>query len=534
VADAVVIGAGPNGLVAANLLADAGWSVEVLEAQLQPGGAVKSAELAEPGFVTDVFSAFYPLAAASPVLRRLQLERFGLRFRHGPLVLAHPAADGTCPVLARDLAATAAALDELEPGDGDGWRELMRWWERAGDALLDGLVTPFPPVRAGVRLAAGLRGDLPELARLALLPARRLGNEHFRGDAAKRLLVGNALHADLLPESAGSGFIGWVLMALGQTVGYPCVEGGAGALTRALVRRLEAAGGSVRCGTPVERVLVRRGRATGVRLAGGEEVGVRRAVLADVHVLHLYGDLVDPNDLPSGTVERLRHVELDHATLKVDWSLDGPIPWASELARRAPVVHVADSVDELSATAGELARGLLPERPFLVLGQYGPADPTRAPAGKETAWAYTHLPQALDVTDAVRDELVDRIEARIEALAPGFRRLVRRRHVLTPQGLEERDANLVGGSLNGGTAQLHQQLILRPLPGLARPETPVRGLYLCSASAHPGGGVHGGPGAIAASAALRKERARRVALAVGAGAALVALRRSRGTRASAA
>lgn len=530
-ADAVVIGAGPNGLVAANLLAEAGWTVAVLEAQDEPGGAVKSAELTEPGFVSDVFSAFYPLAAASPALRGLELERYGLRFRHGPLALAHPAADGTCPVLSRDLDETAASLDALAAGDGDGWRELMRWWDRAGDALLAGLVTPFPPVRSGVRLAAGLRTDLVEFARLALLPARRLGDEHFGGDAAKRLLAGNALHADLLPESSFGGFFGWFLMALGQTVGYPCVEGGAGNLTRALVRRLESFGGSVRCGARVEEVLVRGGRAAGVRLAGGEEVGAR-AVLADVHVLNLYGGLVREEHLPAGTLAQLRHFELDLATFKLDWSLDAPIPWASADARRAPVVHVADSVDELSVTASELARRRLPERPFLVLGQYAPADPSRAPAGKDVAWAYTHVPQSLELTDAVRDELVERMEVRVEELAPGFGSLVRKRHVLTPQALEERNANLIGGGLNGGTAQLHQQVVFRPLPGLARPETPVRGLYLCSASAHPGGGVHGGPGAIAATAALRRERLKRVTIAVGAGAAVAAVRRSRGTRAS--
>jgi phytoene dehydrogenase-like protein len=194
-------------------------------------------------------------------------------------------------------------------------------------------------------------------------------------------------------------------------------------------------------------------------------------------------------------------MELDPATFKLDWTLDGPIPWSAPPAQLAPVIHVADTVDELSVTASELARGLVPTTPFLVLGQYSMGDATRQPEGKETAWAYTHLPQGADPGD-----LAERMEARIEALAPGFGALVRRRHVWTPADLERANRNLRGGSLNGGTAQLHQQLVFRPVAGLGRPETPVKGLYLCSSSAHPGGGVHGGPGAIAARAALRKLR----------------------------
>jgi phytoene dehydrogenase-like protein len=200
-------------------------------------------------------------------------------------------------------------------------------------------------------------------------------------------------------------------------------------------------------------------------------------------------------------LDGVRKLELDPATLKIDWSLDGPIPWSSPEARRAPVIHVAESLDELSVTASELARALVPTDPFLVLGQYSMADASRQPEGKETAWAYTHLPQGAEPGD-----LAERMEARIEALAPGFGSLIRRRHVWTPALLEQANENLRGGALNGGTAQLHQQLIFRPVPGLARPETPVKRLFLCSSSAHPGGGVHGGPGAIAARAALRKLR----------------------------
>jgi len=496
--DAIVIGAGPNGLVAANLLADAGWSVEVLEAQERPGGAVKSAEHVETGFVIDQFSSFYPLTAASPVTRALELERHGLRWCHGPLVLAHPTEDGSCAVLSRDLDETAASLDSFAPGDGDAWRELYARYRRIEAPLLQALTTPFPPVRAGLRLAFRMRKELPELARFAVLSARRLTDEHFQGAGGTRLLAGNALHADLLPESSIGGFFGWFLCSLGQSVGYPFPAGGAGKLTEALVRRLESKGGRVTCNARVSEIVVRNGRAEGVRSSAGD-VTARRAVLADVHAVALYLDLLPREHVPSRVLDGIEKLELDPATFKVDWTLDAPIPWAATDARRAPVIHVAESIDELTLTASELARGLVPSTPFLVMGQYSMGDPSRQPDGKETAWAYTHLPQGADPGD-----LAERMEARVEALAPGFHALIRRRHVWTPTLLEQANENLRGGALNGGTAQLHQQLIFRPVPGLGRPETPVRGLFLCSSSAHPGGGVHGGPGAIAARAALRK------------------------------
>jgi phytoene dehydrogenase-like protein len=504
-ADAVVIGSGPNGLVAANLLADAGWDVVVLEANAKPGGAVRSEELLEQGYTNDVFSAFYPLAAASPAIRRLELERWGLRWRHGPLALAHPAADGTCPILSRDLDETAASLDRYAPGDGDEWRELHALWRRIRGPVLQAMTTPFPPVRAGLRLARELRGETMGTARLALLPVRRLALEHFRSPEAARLLAGSGLHADLLPESSGGAVFALVLTALGQDVGWPVPDGGAGSLTDALVRRLSAVGGELRCGSPVERVLVRGGRAVAVRLAGGEEIAARRAVLGAIHVLPLLRDLVGLEHLSFASRAYLERFEPDLATVKVDWTLDGPIPWAADDARRSPCIHVADSIDELSVTAGELARGLPPTNPFLVLGQVSMVDATRCPPGKEVAWAYTHLPFGAPVPD----DTVDRIEERVEALAPGFRRLIRKRHVLLPADLEARNASLVGGTLGGGTAQLHQTAVFRPFPGLGRPELPVRGLYLASSSAHPGGGVHGAPGANAARAALRARWRRR-------------------------
>jgi phytoene dehydrogenase-like protein len=413
---------------------------------------------------------------------------------------------------------------------------LYELWERLGDALLDAIVTPFPPVRAGARIVAGLgRGERIRFLRTLALPVRRLAEEHFRGEGAARLLAGNALHTDLTLEVPISGFFGWLLCCLGQSVGFPCPEGGAGELTRALVERLESRGGRVRCEAAVERVVVRGGRAAGVVVEGGEEVAASRAVLADVSAPALYLELLPREHVPARVLEDIRRFHWDNATVKVDWALDAPIPWAAPDAARAGVVHVAEGLDELSVQASQLARGCIPAAPFLVLGQYASADSRRAPPGKEVAWAYTHVPQDVrgdargDLTgrwdERETDAFVERMEARVEALAPGFASLIRARHVYTPRSLEAADRNLVGGAVGGGTAQLHQQLVFRPIPGLGRPETPVRGLYLASASAHPGGGVHGAPGAIAARAALHAGQARRVALGLATAAGAAALRR---------
>jgi phytoene dehydrogenase-like protein len=412
--DAVIIGAGHNGLAAANVLADAGWSVVVYEAEDEPGGSVRSGELIEPGFVHDRFSAFYPLGAASPVFRRLGLD---IQWRHGPLVLAHPHSDGSCAVLSRRLEETTM---------GANWQTLMESWARIEPALLRGLVTPFPQVRAALGLASEISA-FPQLR-----PSR---------DAlAVRLLLGNALHTDVPPRSLTGRAFGLLLTALGQRYGFPCVEGGAGGIIELLVRRAHARGVELRLG---ERL--------------GELPRARHAVLAAVDIWEL-----------ERLTGRPARTEPDPATVKVDWTLDGPIPWPVEPARRAPVVHLGS------------------ERDFVLLGQYSMVDPLRAPAGKETVWAYSHvLPNA------------NAIEAQIEAHAPGFRALVRGR----------RDEHLPPGRINLGTARLRNELVLRGHWG--RPETGIPGVYLASASAHPGGAVHGAPGWIAAQAALRASSRRR-------------------------
>ncbi|HET7129992.1 MAG TPA: NAD(P)/FAD-dependent oxidoreductase [Gaiellaceae bacterium] len=397
--DAVVIGAGHNGLVAANVLADAGWSVLVVEAEGEPGGAVRSGELIEPGFVHDRFSSFYPLAAASPVFRALSLE---IPFRHGPLVLAHPALDGSCALLERD-------------GGDPRWRRIE-------PAVLRAMIAP--------RAAVGLL-RVPAAAGLLRRPADPL---------QARIREGNALHTDAPPWSPVGRAFGLVLTELGRHHGYPCVEGGAGRIVELLVERARSRGVELRLGERVERLPT-----------------ARRAVIAAVDVWEL-----------GRITGRPSRAAPDPATLKLDWTLDGPVPWTCEPARRSPVVHLGD------------------ERDFVLVGQYSMADPSRAPSGKETLWAYSHA-----LLDA------DSVEAQIERHAPGFRALVRGR----------REERLPPGRVNLGTARLRNELFLRPFHG--RPQTGIANVYLGSASAHPGGGVHGAPGWIAAQAALRSASRRR-------------------------
>ncbi|MFD9285440.1 phytoene desaturase family protein [Streptomyces mirabilis] len=516
--DAVVIGAGPNGLVAANVLVDAGWSVEVLEAQEEPGGAVRSDRGVHPDYVSDLFSAFYPLAAASPVLARLDLAAEGLRWSRAPRVLAHPLRDGGCAVLERRVQDTAAGLAEFAAADAGAWQDMYDVWKRVGPDLVQAMFTPFPPVRAGLRLAAKLRaaGGL-RLARNLSLPVRRLGEEEFAGEGGRLLLAGNALHADLAPEAAGSGGFGWLMSMLGQSHGFPVPVGGAGALTAALVSRLQRHGGSLRCGERVASVVVRGGAAVGVETAGGEAVTARRAVLADVSAPALYQGLVGEEHLPARLLRDLKRFEWDFATFKVDWALTGPVPWDAPQATEAGTVHVADGVDGLTRFASQIAMGQVPDEPFALVGQMTTADPSRSPAGTESAWAYTHLPQHI-TSDAgpdritgrwdVREQeaMANRIEAQVERLAPGFRTLIGARRILAPTTLQAMNENLHNGAINNGTTALHQQAVFRPVPGTGRPETPVKSLYLASAAAHPGGGVHGAPGANAARAALHPHR----------------------------
>jgi phytoene dehydrogenase-like protein len=506
--DAVVIGAGHNGLVAANVLVDAGWDVVVLEATGEPGGAVRSAEVTAPGYLSDLFSSFYPLGYASPVMRGLELAEHGLSWRHAPDVLAHLLPDGRVAVLNRDPAVTAHSLESFAAGDGERWLSAYADWRTVSARMLDLIMTPFPPVRGGLGLVRDIRvaGAL-RLARRLVLPVRKLGAELFAGEGGPLLMAGCALHTDLAPEEAGSGVFGWLLAMLGQEVGWPVPVGGARRITDALVARLRANGGRIVYDARASRVPVAHGRALGVVTADGRAWRARRAVVADVPAPALYLDLVGAPALPPRLVEDLAHFRWDGSTLKVDWALSAPVPWKQESAAGAGTVHLGVDMDGLTGYAAALATGLIPREPFLLVGQMTVAEPSHSPPGTESLWAYTHLPFRRTWVAQDVAEHAERMEEVLERHAPGFRRLIVGRHVAGPADLERENPSLVGGALGGGTAAAYQQLFLRPVPGLGRADTPVDRLYLASSSAHPGGGVHGAPGANAARAALARDRA---------------------------
>ena len=558
-ADAVVIGGGHHGLVAAAVLADAGWDVCLLESADVLGGAVRSAEL-HPGYTADLFSAFYPLSAASPVLRGLGLERHGLRWTHAPTVLAHPARPDGAPaaVLYRDRERTAAALGAC---DGEAWLRLCAQWDAVGDAVLRSIFTAFPPVRGPLRLLRRIgTADALRLARFLTLPVRRMGEELFAGEHARLLLAGNGVHADIPLDAPGSGVFGWLLAMLGQQHGFPVPEGGAGELAGALARRARAAGAEILTGERVERIDVRGGRAVAVRCASGRVVRARRAVIADVSAPALYRDLLPVDAVPARLRADLEHFAWDTPVVKVNWAMREPIPWRNPGVAGAGTVHLGADERGLVRWAADIESRTVPATPFMLFGQMTTADPTRSPAGTESAWAYTHLPRdvagdepaderglvrwagdiesrtvpatpfmllgqmtTVDATrspagtesawaythlprgvadDGIADGLAERIDEVVEEFAPGFRDRVLHRMVQRPRDLQAADPNLVHGAVSGGTAQLHQQLVFRPVPGLGRSETVVDGLYLGSASAHPGGGVHGVCGWLAARAAL--------------------------------
>lgn len=502
--DAVVVGSGPNGLTAAIAMARAGWRVLVLEASERPGGAVATEELTLPGFRHDTFSAVHPAGAASGAFASMPLERHGLRWVHPQACVAHPLPDGTAAALYRDLDRTAASLDAIHAGDGESWRAFASPFVDHFDALRDTMLAGFPPLRGPARLAAGIgpRG-LFGFARLLPMSARSLGEKLFAGEGTRAWLYGSAMHSDVPPAGAGSAIAAAYMNLLGHGVGWPSPEGGAGRLADALASYLRELGGELHTGANVTRIEVQRGRVTGVGLDGGERVGAR-VVIGDVMPAAL--DALAGGALPAGYSRRLRRYRMGPSTLKIDWALDGPIPWSAPQAREAGTVHVGGSAAEILQTTA-LADGL-PERPFMLLGQQSLADPSRAPAGKHTAWAYTHGPQTGVDWVAERDRHVERMEAQVERFAPGFRELILARHVLGPADLQQRNANLVGGDVGGGSYTL-SQVIFRPVPSLAPYRTPVRGLYLGSAAAFPGGGVHGVPGQAAARLALAEARVRR-------------------------
>jgi phytoene dehydrogenase-like protein len=497
--DAIVIGSGPNGLAAAIRLAEAGRSVVVVEAADRPGGAVRTEELTLPGFRHDTFSSVYPAAAASPVFARMPLARHGLQWVHPGACSAHPLPEGEAVVLHRSLAATAASLERQHAGDGRRWAEFATPFLAAFDAVRDTMLSGFPPVGGPLHLlrdAGPLR--LTDFLRMLSGSAVGLGDRLFDGPGSRAWLYGAAMHGDVPPWRRGSGIAAFYLNLLGHAVGWPSPQGGAQALTDALVAHLISVGGEVRTGATVDQILTSRGAVTGVGIAGGEALGAPIVIAAvmPAALVRMTGEA-----LASWYRKALQSYVPGPSTLKVDWALGGPIPWLNDDVREAGTVHVGGAEDDLLAAIRETGDGL-PSRPALLVGQQSVADPTRAPAGRQTAWAYTHGPVRADWAGG-QARHVEAMEAQVERYAPGFRDLILARHILGPADLEARNANLVDGDVGAGSYTL-RQAIFRPLPSPSPYRTPLGGLYLGSAATFPGGAVHGVPGDAAARAALRR------------------------------
>lgn len=465
--DAVVVGAGPNGLAAAVTLARRGLAVKVLEAAETVGGGARTEELTLPGFRHDPCSAIHPLGAGSPVFRRWPLEDFGLRWLHPEIPLAHPLDDGTAAVLHRSLADTASGLHP----DGAAWRRLFGPLADDFDALAEDVLRPLPrlPRHPLTLLRFGPR---------ALLPATVLARAGFAHAPARALFAGLAAHSVLPLERWATSAIALVLGAAGHAVGWPAPAGGAQALSDALAAYLRSLGGEIETGRRVETL---------------DELPAARAVLCDLTprgLVEVAGDR-----LPASYRRRLQRFRHGAGVFKVDYALDGPVPWTAEACRRAGTVHVGGTLEEIAAAEETTTCDRLAERPFVLVAQQSLFDDSRAPDGKHTLWAYCHVPAYCD------DDRSAAIEAQIERFAPGFRELVLARHVTPPSALERSNLNLVGGDIGGGAQDL-PQVLARPTFGPNPYRTPVPGLYLCSSSTPPGGGVHGMCGFHAARCAL--------------------------------
>jgi phytoene dehydrogenase-like protein len=464
--DAVVVGAGPNGLAAAIELARSGCSVAVLEAEETVGGGTRSAELTLPGFVHDLGSAIHPLGYASPFFKSLPLEEHGLEWVHPLAPLVHPFDDGTPAVLERSVEETSAALGP----DARAYERLMRGIAEDTDRIAAYFVGSPRLIRHPFALAASsLR---------ALRPARNLAADLFEGEKARGLFAGNAAHSFLPLEKRPSAMFGLLLCTLGHAFGWPFPRGGSQRIADALVSYFRSLGGKV---------------FTGVRVQSVDEVPRTRAVLFDVtprQLLDIAGE-----HFPERYQNALKGYRYGPGVFKVDFALDGPIPWKAEECLRAGTVHLGGTLDEISAGEAAVWRNEHPERPFVLLAQQSLFDPTRAPAGKHTVWAYCHVPNGSTF------DMTGRIEGQIERFAPGFRDRILAKNSMGPADLERINPNLVGGDINGGIMDL-RQLFTRPMPRLNPYSTPARGLYICSSSTPPGGGVHGMCGYFAARAAL--------------------------------
>jgi phytoene dehydrogenase-like protein len=465
--DAVVVGAGPNGLAAAVELARNGRSVAVLEAEETIGGGTRSAEITLPGFVHDLGSAIHPLGYASPFFKALPLEEHGLEWVHPPAPLAHPFDDGTAAVLERSVEETAAALGP----DARAYERLMRGIAEDTDKIAAYFVGSPRLIRHPLALAtSGLR---------ALRSARNLAENVFEGERARGLFAGNAAHSFLPLGKSPSAMFGLLLGTLGHAFGWPFPKGGSQRIADALASYLRSLGGEI---------------FTGFRVRSVDEVPHTRTVLFDVtprQLLDIAGE-----HFTERYQNALKSYRYGPGVCKVDFALDGPIPWKAEECLRAGTVHLGGTLDEISAGEAAVWRDEHPERPFVLLAQQSLFDPTRAPNDKHTVWAYCHVPNGSTF------DMSGRIESQIERFAPGFRDRILAKNAMGPADLERINANLVGGDINGGVMDL-RQLFTRPMPRPNPYSTPAKGLFICSSSTPPGGGVHGMCGYLAARAALR-------------------------------
>ena len=497
--EVVVIGSGPNGLVAACVLARAGVDVLVLEAHRQrPGGAVGSEQATLPGYVHDVGAAFFPWGGLSPAFEDLDLAAHGLVWKRAEFESCHPAPDGSYACIAADNDVTARHFGT--PEDGDAWRRAASFYQRIEPHLLGVLMRTFPAVGPALKL---LPFDLLKVASIFASKGRWVAQRWFRSNEAQRVLPSLALHVDVGPDDWFGAALGYMLGMTATTGGYTVPEGGAQALADALVSHLRAHGGRLRLGARVRQLVVHERSVHGVVLENGETIRCR-TVLADTDVVALLLRMVDREWVPGRIVEYLQRYPRGWGTFKVDWALNAPVPWTVEPARRSAVVHAGDSLDDLSRFTAQVRSGQLADNPYLVIGQQSLIDPSRAPVGGHTLWAYSRVPSILPGGwSSQAERYADQVEQRIEALAPGFRSTIRARRVVAPPDLAAMDENLVGGDLGGGSNAWHRQLLFRPVFPYFRYRMPVHGLYLCSSYAHPGAGVHGMAGYNAAKIALK-------------------------------
>lgn len=466
--DAIVVGSGPNGLAAAVTLARAGVRVLVLEAHDEIGGGTRTAELTLPGFRHDVCSAVHPMGILSPLFRELPLEQHGLRWIRPGASVAHPLDDGDAVMLYRSLERTRAELGR----DGAAWSRLIEPLLAAPHALLADILAPLRiPKRPLGMLRFGLR---------AVFSANRLARLLFREERARALFAGCAAHSILPLSQPLTAALGLVFVVAAHVEDWPVAAGGSEAIARALASHLRSLGGVLETGRRVERLA---------------DLPQARVVLFDTspdQLARIAGEA-----LPAGYRRRLARYRYGPGVFKLDWALDGPIPWRDPRCREASTVHVGGTLEEICASERDMFRGRHCERPFLIVCQQSELDPSRAPAGRHTGYAYCHVPHAssLDRTDA--------IEAQVERFAPGFRDRILARHAISPDWLSRYNANFVGGAITGGVADAFQ-LFTRPVARLDPYSTPNPRLFLCSAATPPGGGVHGMCGYWAAQSALER------------------------------